>query len=135
MLKLAFTLSLLTGLLTATHPKDITGKWVVDHVETGDTSDGLPPQQKQRMAAMMKTYFKNASFILRPDHKCVVNINIPAMPKINYWNYDAAKGIIILSEAPHTQSKIMVIEVTEQSGGTFFSLQESTAVLKVHKAS
>jgi len=130
---MSLILSLLISLLTAAHPKDVTGKWVVDHVETENIINSLPPMQKQRMGSMMKAYFKNAIFILQPDHKCTVNVKIPSMPKINYWNYDTAKGIINLSVDAQDESKIMMIEVTEQNGSTFFSIKESTTILRVHK--
>jgi len=134
MTKIILILALFTGLWADKHPKDITGKWIVENVDIPEEMAAkIPPEQKQMMMAMIKGSFNNVSFDLKADHHCSTSLNLPNMPKMAYWDYDAKKGILKLSEDKDEKDRVLYINVAKSGDKLRFTMQKANVVMTVHK--
>lgn len=130
---LIITLASFVCLLAPQKPKDITGKWLVEGVDISKMKTQLTPQQKEMISKSLIEPFTNAVFDFRKDHHFYLSPGLPGMPKNDYWEFNALNAIITVKEYNKPTSAIMKINVTEKDGNTFFVLQESPVILKVHK--
>lgn len=132
-MKSILMLLLLTRLWSSTPPKDITGKWQVDHVEISGSTMKMNEQQKAMMIKSLKGIFSNAVFDFNTNHHFYLTPAIKSMPKGD-WEYNPDKGIIRIKEVNNTGT-IMLINVIEKDGNTMFEMVETQIVLKVHRKS
>ncbi|WP_426585662.1 hypothetical protein [Mucilaginibacter sp. R-33] len=132
-MKSILMLLLLTRLWSSTPPKDITGKWQVDHVDISGSTMKMNEQQKAMMIKSLKGIFSNADFDFNANHHFYLTPAIKSMPKGD-WEYDPDKGVIRVKELNNTGT-VMMINVVEKDGGTVFEMVETQIVLKVHRKS
>jgi hypothetical protein len=133
MTKLILTLILFTGLL-ANYPADITGKWQVEDVVFSKIEANVSEQQKAMAVAFIKHTFLNAIFDFRADHHFYLSPAPPNMPTGQSWTYNARNGTINISETKGN-GRLMQIKVTQKRDTTFFVMQETPVILKMHKKS
>ncbi|MFC0517630.1 hypothetical protein ACFFGT_25680 [Mucilaginibacter angelicae] len=132
-MKAIIMLLLLTGLWNSTPPKDVTGKWQVDHVDISGSTMKMSEQEKAMMIKTLKTVFLNAVFDFNANHHFYITPAVKSMPKGD-WEYNPEKGIIRIKEVNNTGT-IMLINVVEKDGSTVFEMVETQLVLKVHRKS
>ncbi len=134
MAKLILALVLFTCLWADKHPKEIIGKWVVESVDIPAevTAKAQGNQNAMMMLVMMQQMFQNATFDFKADHHASTSVNLPQMPKSNYWEYDPAHGELILSESKDNP-RALHITVTEVNGKTIFTMEKVHVILKMHK--
>jgi hypothetical protein len=132
-MKAIIMLLLLTGLWNSAPPKDITGKWQVDHIDISGSTMKMSEQEKAMMIKKFKTIFFNAVFDFNADHHFYLSPGMKGMPKGD-WEYNPDRGIIRIKEVNNTGT-IMLINVVEKDGNTIFEMAETQLVLKVHRKS
>jgi hypothetical protein len=131
MTKFILTIILFTG-LWANYPQDITGKWQVEDVVFSKFEANIPEQQKAMTVAFIKHAFLNAVFDFRADHHFYLSPALPNMPTGQNWIYNAKNGTIKISETKG-KGTLMLIKITQKNDSTFFAMQESPVILKMHK--
>lgn len=130
-MKTIVMLLLLIGLQDSTPPKDITGKWQVDHVDISGRHMKMSEQEKVMMIKSLKAIFLNTVFDFNSNHHLYLKPGVKAIPN-GIWEYHAGEGIIHIKEVDNTGT-IMLINVVEKDGNTLFEMIESDVVLKVRR--
>src|SRR5258708_48565 len=133
MKKIIIIFTLITGLWTAQIPKDITGKWIVENIDTSNFAANLPQQQRDVLNEKLIKPFTNAVFNFEGNYHFYLAGKIGNMPQDTYWEYDETSGMIKIKEYNKYESMIMKIIISEKDGNIFFALQETPIILKVHK--
>jgi len=110
----------------------IEGRWLVDKVDVSAMKQKLTPQQEKLIKSFFIKPLTNAVFEFKADHHFYLSPGLANMPKDDYWEYDDAKKLITIREY-NSKGVIMKIILSVKDDMTFFSMQESPAVLKVHK--
>jgi len=128
-----FLIALSVILLKWQNPPMIVGKWIVDDVDVSAMKQKMTSQQKEQMKNFFIKPLTNAVFEFKPDHHFYLSANLGNMPKDDYWEYDDANKLVTIKEYSDSRSLIMKITVLTNDGITYFTMQGSPVILKVHK--
>ncbi|MDB5144010.1 MAG: hypothetical protein JWQ66_2723 [Mucilaginibacter sp.] len=131
MTKFILIVMLFTG-LWANYPTNIVGKWQVEDIVFTKFEANIPEQQKAMAVAFIRHTFLNAVFDFKADHHFYLSPAPPNMPTGQSWTYNARNGTINISETKG-KGRLMQIKVTQKRDTTFFTMQETPIILKMHK--
>ena len=123
---------LIVNISASSPPKGITGKWKVIDANADLTTMNVPEKQRAAVLNMLKKSFINGVFDFRANHQFYLMANIPNYPKNLVWDYRADTGFLLIKQAKDG-SKIIMADVKEKDGQVYFTIQESSVVLKMQK--
>ena len=129
-----FIFSIIIGWsLFVEHPKDISGKWLVESVDASTAEAGMSAKQKAMAEKMLVQPFTHSTFDFKPDHHFYLSANISQMPKDNFWEYKPAEGEISIREYKDKKALIMQLSIVEKGDDLYFLMHETGIVLKVKR--
>jgi hypothetical protein len=115
------------------HPKDISGKWLVENVDASNAEAGMPAKQKAMVNKFLVEPFTHSTFDFKPDHHFYLSAEIPKMPKNDFWEYSAAEGEISIREYKDKNALIMQLSIVEKGDDIYFLMHGTGVILKMKR--
>jgi hypothetical protein len=115
------------------HPKDISGKWLVENVDASNTEAGMPAERKVKVDKLLVEPFTHSTFDFKPDHHFYLSAAISKMPKPNFWEYSAAEGEISITADNDKRTLIMQLSIVEKGDDIYFLMHGTGVILKMKR--